>query len=164
MQFGRWVPAFTFLTGLLLWGAALGGSFLLLLNLSLGVQNWLWVSAPIAWIALWGWRRHRHRRYTRADTTVTARGGRSAMAVEEKVGVVTGYYAKLGVAGIHLTDGPLQVGDRIRVHGHSTDFTQDVESMQVEHVPIQRAEQGAEVAVKVRERVRRNDQILLVRE
>lgn len=86
------------------------------------------------------------------------------MAVEEKVGVVTGYYAKLGVAGIHLTDGPLQVGDTIRVHGHTTDFTQDVESMQVEHAPIQRAERGSEVAVRVRERVRRNDHVLRVRE
>ena len=86
------------------------------------------------------------------------------MAVEEKVGVVTGYYAKLGVAGITLTDGPLQVGDTIRVRGHSTDFTQEVESMQVEHAPIQRAEHGSEVAIKVRERVRQNDQVLLVRE
>ena len=86
------------------------------------------------------------------------------MAVEEKVGIVTGYYAKLGVAGISLTDGSLQVGDTIRVRGHSTDFTQEVESMQVEHAPIQRAERGSEVAIKVRERVRQNDQVLLVRE
>jgi putative protease len=84
------------------------------------------------------------------------------MAVEEKVGVVTGYYAKLGVAGIRLTDGSLQVGDQIRVRGHTTDFTQAVESMQVEHAPIQRAERGSEVAVKVRERVRLNDQVLRI--
>ncbi len=86
------------------------------------------------------------------------------MAVEEKVGIVTEYYAKLGVAGISLTDGPLQVGDTIRVHGHNTDFTQEVESIQVEHAPIQRVERGSQVAVKVRERARRNDQVLLVRE
>ena len=86
------------------------------------------------------------------------------MATEEKVGVVTDYYAKLGVAGISLTEGPLQVGDSIRIHGHSTDFTQEVESMQVEHAPVQRAERGSQVAVKVLERVRRNDQVLLVRE
>ena len=86
------------------------------------------------------------------------------MAVEEKVGVVTEYYAKLGVAGIQLTDGPLQVGDQIRVHGHTTDFTQTVESMQLEHAPLERAERGSDVAIKVRERVRRNDQVFRVRE
>ena len=86
------------------------------------------------------------------------------MAVEEKVGIVTGYYAKIGVAGIHLTDGPLQVGDQIRIHGHTTDLTQTVESMQVEHAAVERAERGSEVAIQVRERVRRNDQVLRIRE
>ena len=85
------------------------------------------------------------------------------MATEEKVGVIDGYYAKIGVAAIRLTDGALQVGDQIQFRGHTTDFTQTVESMQLEHQPIQRAERGSEVAMKVRERVRLHDQILLVR-
>ena len=51
------------------------------------------------------------------------------MATEEKVGVVDGYYAKIGVAAIRLTEGPLQIGDQIRIHGNTTDFTQTVESM-----------------------------------
>jgi len=84
------------------------------------------------------------------------------MATEEKVGVVDGYYAKIGVAAIRLTEGPLQIGDQIRIHGNTTDFTQTVESMQLEHKPIQRAERGSEVALKVRERVRLHDQILKV--
>jgi len=85
------------------------------------------------------------------------------MATEEKVGIVDGYYAKIGVAAIRLTDGALQVGDQIRIHGHTTDFTQTVESMQLEHKPIQRAERGAEVALKVRDRARQHDQISLIR-
>ncbi|KRT71395.1 MAG: elongation factor Tu domain 2 protein [Candidatus Rokubacteria bacterium CSP1-6] len=85
------------------------------------------------------------------------------MATEEKVGIVDGYYAKIGVAAIRLTDGALQVGDQIRIHGHTTDFTQMVDSIQLEHQPIQRAERGSEVALKVRERVRLHDQILVVR-
>ncbi len=85
------------------------------------------------------------------------------MATEEKVGVVDGYYAKIGVAAIRLTDGALQVGDQIRIRGHTTDFTQTVESIQLEHQSIQRAERGGEVAMKVRERVRLHDQILVVR-
>lgn len=84
------------------------------------------------------------------------------MAPDEKVGTVTDYFSKIGVAAITLTDGPLQVGDRIRVHGHTTDFTQAVESLQVDHRPVPRAERGSEVAVKVGERVRKHDEVLRV--
>ncbi len=84
------------------------------------------------------------------------------MATEEKVGIVDGYYAKIGVAAVRLTDGPLQVGDQIRIRGHTTDFTQKVESLQLEHRAIERAERGSEAALKVRERVRLHDQILKI--
>ena len=84
------------------------------------------------------------------------------MATEEKVGVVTDYYAKISVAAIKLADGALQVGDTIHIRGHTTDVTQPVESMQVEHRPVQRAERGSEVALKVNERVRKHDKVLRV--
>jgi len=84
------------------------------------------------------------------------------MAAEEKVGTVTDYYSKIGVAAIHLTDGDLRVGDQIRIRGHTTDFTQPVESLQVEHQSVQQAERGSQVAVKVRERVRPRDQVFRV--
>lgn len=86
------------------------------------------------------------------------------MATEEKVGIVDGYYAKIGVAAIRLTDGALQVGDQIRIRGHTTDFTQKVESLQLEHRAIERVERGSEAALKVRERVRLHDQILKILE
>ena len=61
LRFG-WRRALNFFTGLLLWAAAVGGTILLLLNLALGVgTRWLWISAPLGWIALWGWRRWRPR-------------------------------------------------------------------------------------------------------
>ena len=82
------------------------------------------------------------------------------MATEQKVGTVTDYYAKIGVAAIKLADGVLQVGDTIRIRGYTTDVTQPVESMQVEHRPVQRAERGSEVALKVNERVRKHDEVL----
>jgi putative protease len=85
------------------------------------------------------------------------------MATEERVGTVTDYYKKIGVAAVRLDAGGLAVGDTIRVHGHTTDFTQPVESLQLEHRPVQQAAQGAEVAVKVRERVRKHDVVLRVR-
>jgi putative protease len=86
------------------------------------------------------------------------------MATEEKVGTVSDYFAKVGVAVVHLTDGALQVGDQIRISGHTTDFTQTVESLQWEHQAIECGEQGSDVALKVRERVRQHDQVLRIRE
>jgi putative protease len=84
------------------------------------------------------------------------------MAAERKIGTVMDYFARIGVAAIRLTDGDLQIGDHIRVHGQTTDFTQVVDSLQVEHQAVPRAERGREVAVKVRERVRRHDAVLKV--
>lgn len=86
------------------------------------------------------------------------------MATEAKVGTVTEYFARIGVAGVRLTDGDLSVGDRIRIRGHTTDVTQTVESLQVEHQAVTRAERGSEVALKVRDRVRRHDQVVRVTE
>jgi translation elongation factor EF-1alpha len=86
------------------------------------------------------------------------------MSSEERVGTVSGYYSHIGVAVVRLTDGALRLGDQIRIRGHTTDFSQRVESLQVEHQGVERAESGTEVALKVRERVRRHDEILLVRE
>jgi translation initiation factor IF-2 len=86
------------------------------------------------------------------------------MAVEEKIGVVTDYLNRLGVAVIRLTDGELHVGDRVRIGGRATDLVQTVESLQIEHRPVQEAERGSEVAMKVREPVHRHDQIFRVRD
>ena len=86
------------------------------------------------------------------------------MATEEKVGTVTDYFARIGVAGITLAGGDLQVGDRIRIRGHTTDLTQTVESLQVEHRAVQRAERGSEVALKVSDRVRKHDDVFRVRD
>jgi len=84
------------------------------------------------------------------------------MATEEKVGSVTDFFARIGVAAVRLTDGDIRVGDRIRIRGHTTDLTQPVESLQVEHQAVERADRGTEVAMKVRERVRRHDEVFRV--
>src|SRR5207247_8837851 len=82
------------------------------------------------------------------------------MATEEKVGTVTDYYAKIGVAAINLGEGALQVGDRIRIRGHTTDVIQTVESLEVDHRGVQRAERGSAEALKVGERVRKHADVL----
>jgi len=83
---------------------------------------------------------------------------------ETKVGRVKEYFAKVGVAGIDITEGHLSVGETIRIKGHTTDFTQRVDSMQLEHQPVQRAEPGQLVGIRVSERVRPHDEVFKVTE
>ena len=79
------------------------------------------------------------------------------MIAEKRVGVVTHYYSHLNVAVVKLDQGSLQVGDPIRIKGHTTDLQQRVESMQIEHQAIQRAEIGQEFGLKVTDHVREHD-------
>ncbi|MFQ5691244.1 MAG: translation elongation factor-like protein [Gemmatimonadota bacterium] len=77
---------------------------------------------------------------------------------EEIVGTVTHYFAKPRVVVIRLS-APVQVGQVLRFRGHTTDFTQQIASMEIEHERIESAEAGAEVAIQVDERVRRHDRV-----
>jgi len=79
------------------------------------------------------------------------------MAEKQKVGEVFTYFAKAGVAGIKVTDDFLEIGDKILIRGHTTNLEQIVESMQIEHGPVQRAEAGQSIGIKVKERVRPHD-------
>ena len=83
---------------------------------------------------------------------------------EKKIGDVAHFYAKVGVAGIEITDGELRVGDKIRVKGHTSDFTQTVGSIQIEHDEVEVAKPGDSVGVKVGERAREHDQVFKVTE
>ncbi len=74
-----------------------------------------------------------------------------------KVGEVFKYYAKPQVAAIRLTDGALKVGDEIQFQGATTDFSQAVESMEIERQQIEDARVGQEVGVLVKDRVRPGD-------
>ncbi|GBE20689.1 MAG TPA: translation elongation factor-like protein [Actinobacteria bacterium] len=80
---------------------------------------------------------------------------------EHLVGTVSHYYDKLGVAGIELS-GELRVGDTIHILGHISDFTQTVDSMQIEHEAVDAAKAGDPIGVKVNERARVHDQVFVV--
>ncbi|TKJ31843.1 MAG: translation elongation factor-like protein [Chloroflexi bacterium B3_Chlor] len=80
---------------------------------------------------------------------------------EKEIGRVTNYFSQIGVAVIQLT-GPLQLEDEVRIKGGTRDFQQRVESMQVEHQPIDKAEAGQEVAVKLDQKARPNDRVYKV--
>jgi putative protease len=79
-----------------------------------------------------------------------------AMA-EIEVGKVTHYFGRIGVAAVQLTSGSLSVGDRIHIKGHTTDLTQTIESMQVDGKPVQTAQAGQGVGIKVTGHAREHD-------
>jgi len=83
-------------------------------------------------------------------------------AAEQKVGMVVHYYTHLSVAVVKLEQGQLQVGDTIHIKGHTTDFKQTVESMEIEHQKIQRATAGQEFGLKVVDHVREHDEVYKV--
>jgi putative protease len=73
-----------------------------------------------------------------------------------EVGKITHFFSKISVAVIELK-APLKVGDTIVVKGPTTDFEQLVDSMQIEHENVERAEAGQSVGLKVVQRVRETD-------
>jgi len=81
---------------------------------------------------------------------------------EEEVGRVSNYFSRIGVAAIEITNGTLKVGDLIRIRGVKTDFTQMIDSMEIDRRPIEMAQKGSSVGIKVKDRVRPNDVVFKV--
>lgn len=81
---------------------------------------------------------------------------------EKKVGLVMKYFGKIGVAAIQLSEGSLKVGDQIHIVGHTTDITQTVDSMQIENASVQEAGPGADIGIKVKDKVREHDTVYKV--
>lgn len=78
------------------------------------------------------------------------------MAEETKIGKITHYYTKLGVAITEIS-GPLKVGDQIHVKGHTSDFNQTVDSMEIEHKTVKEAKKSDVVGLKVSDHAREGD-------
>jgi len=83
---------------------------------------------------------------------------------EIAVGKVSKYFGHVGVAALEITGAGFKVGDTLRFKGHTTDFTQTVESMQVEHLVVTEAKPGDSIGLKVKDRVRPHDLIFKVTE
>lgn len=80
---------------------------------------------------------------------------------EVPIGRVTHFYGKISVAVLSLKD-TIRLGDTVHFLGRSTDFQQEVSSLQIEHQAISEAKPGQEVALKVDYPVRRSDAIFKV--
>ncbi|UCF33588.1 MAG: hypothetical protein JSV78_14775 [Phycisphaerales bacterium] len=81
---------------------------------------------------------------------------------EQLVGVVTHYFGKAHVAAIKITEGELHVGDTLHFVGHTSDFTQKLDSMQIDRAAVPTAKVGDEVGVQVVEHAREHDQVYKV--
>ncbi|MBI4677360.1 MAG: hypothetical protein HY748_07230 [Elusimicrobia bacterium] len=80
---------------------------------------------------------------------------------EKEIGKFTHYFAHVSVGVIALTDG-LKVGDTIHVKGVHDDFTQKVESIEIEHKSVPEGKPGEAVGVKVAAKVHPHDRVFKV--
>ncbi|MFL6646599.1 MAG: EF-Tu/IF-2/RF-3 family GTPase [Sulfurifustaceae bacterium] len=80
----------------------------------------------------------------------------------ERIGVIEHYYSHLSVAVIKLESGALREGEVVHIKGHTSDFTQRVESLEVDHAPVSEAHAGQSVGMRVREHAREHDVVYKV--
>ena len=85
-----------------------------------------------------------------------------SVPLEERVGVITHYFGHLGVAVVRLDRGQIKIGDTIHIKGHTSDFRQQIDTMEVEHRRIFQASAGEEFGLKVVDSVREHDEVFRV--
>jgi len=81
---------------------------------------------------------------------------------EQLIGEVSHYWGNIDVAGVEITDGELSLGDEIHIKGTTTDFTQKVDSMQIETKNIEKAQKGDSIGLQVVEKVRTHDKVFKI--
>jgi putative protease len=81
--------------------------------------------------------------------------------MESKIGHITHFYNRISVGVLDLTD-KLELGDKVHILGHTTDFIQNVMSMEIEHKKVTSVGPGDEVALKVIEPVRNGDELFKI--
>ena len=81
---------------------------------------------------------------------------------EEKIGEVVKFFAKPSVAAVKITDGELKLGDTVKFTGHTTDFEEKIDSLEVDNEKVEKAVVGDYIGIKVKERVRPGDEMLRI--
>jgi len=84
------------------------------------------------------------------------------MADEVEIGHITHYFGKIQVAAIELSEGELSVGDTIHIKGHTSDFTQRIDSMQIDNESVDHAQKGQSIGIRVSEHARKHDKVYRV--
>ena len=80
---------------------------------------------------------------------------------EREVGKITHYYSNIGVAIVEVRD-TLRVGDKIHVQGATSDFEQEIGSIQIEHETVETAEPGQVIGLKIEKKTREGDKVFVV--
>jgi len=93
-----------------------------------------------------------------AKKPVAKKAKKAGKAEKGFLGEITHYFPKVRAAVIKLND-TLGVGDKIKIKGHTTDFTQKITSLQIDRVAINAAQKGDEIGFQVESRVRRGDKV-----
>ncbi len=83
---------------------------------------------------------------------------------EEQVAVIVKFFAKPSVAALEVTNGTIKKGDLLKYKGHTTDFTEEIASMEIDNQSVDEVKAGDLVGVKVKERVREGDKVYKVSE
>ncbi len=82
--------------------------------------------------------------------------------MDVQIGKVTHYYDKIGVAVVDVKNQPLKVGDTVKISGHDQEFTQKIESLQIEHKQVKEVPVGESSGMKVDQPVKPGDVLYLV--
>ncbi len=77
----------------------------------------------------------------------------------EKIGKITHYFPHVNAAAVKLLKSGLSIGDNIYLKGHTTDFKEQVRSIQLDHQPISEGKKGQEIGLFVKSRVRIGDSV-----
>lgn len=80
----------------------------------------------------------------------------------EKIGEVTHYFPHVNAAAVKLLKSGLKVGDDLYIKGHTTDFKEKVQSIQLDHASINEGKKGQEIGLLVKSRVRIGDSVYKV--
>jgi putative protease len=95
-----------------------------------------------------------------AEEEKTTEEAPAEIAKGKQIGKITHYFGKIGVGVLEL-EGKLKVGDTIVISGHSKEFEQAVDSMQVEHEQVTEAKKGDAVGLKTEQPVKEGDSVFL---
>jgi putative protease len=81
---------------------------------------------------------------------------------EEQIGVVVKFFSKPSVAALEITSGSIKIGDLLHYKGHTTDFSETVNRIEIDNQAVEEAKTGQLIGIKVMERVREKDKVFKV--
>jgi len=112
---------------------------------------------------VWQTEKGRHPSHVKSEGTFICKYHYGGLKMsEKKVGEVMKFFSKPSVAAVKITEGDVSVGDSLKFSGHTTDFTDVIQSMEVDNKSVQKAVAGDFIGIKVSDRVRPGDEVFKV--